>query len=59
MEFLTQGLLALTWKQLVMYAVGGLLIWLAVKKEMEPALLLPNFFILFPKCGQDFFIFII
>ena len=41
MEFLTQGLLALTWKQLVMYAVGGLLIWLAVKKEMEPALLLP------------------
>ena len=40
MEFLTQGLLALTWKQLVMYAVGGLLIWLAVKKEMEPALLL-------------------
>ena len=41
MEFMTQGLLALTWKQLVMYAVGGLLIWLAVKKEMEPALLLP------------------
>lgn len=28
-------------KQLLMWAVGGLLIWLAVKKEYEPALLLP------------------
>ncbi len=41
MEFLVEGLLAVTWKQLVMYAVGAALIWLAVKKEYEPSLLLP------------------
>lgn len=41
MEFLTEGLRALTWQQLVMYGVGILLIWLAIKKEYEPALLLP------------------
>ena len=41
MEFLTEGLLALTWQQLVMYGVGILLIWLAIKKEYEPSLLLP------------------
>lgn len=41
MEFLTEGLLALTWQQIVMYGVGILLIWLAVKKEYEPSLLLP------------------
>lgn len=41
MEFLTEGLLALTWQQVVMYGVGILLIWLAVKKEYEPSLLLP------------------
>ena len=41
MEFLTEGLLALTWQQLVMYAVGIVLIWLAIKKEYEPSLLLP------------------
>lgn len=41
MEFLTEGLRMLTWQQLVMYAVGILLIWLAIKKEYEPALLLP------------------
>lgn len=41
MEFLMEGLKMLTWQQLVMYAVGILLIWLAVKKEYEPALLLP------------------
>lgn len=33
--------MALTWKQVVMYAVGILLIWLAIKKEYEPSLLLP------------------
>ena len=33
--------LALTWQQLVMYAVGITLIWLAIKKGFEPALLLP------------------
>ena len=41
MEFLTEGLFALTWQQLVMFGIGILLIWLAIKKEYEPALLLP------------------
>lgn len=41
MEFLVEGILALTWQQLVMYAVGIVLIWLAVVKEYEPSLLLP------------------
>lgn len=41
MEFLLEGFLAVTWKQLVMYAVGALLIYLAVAKKYEPALLLP------------------
>ncbi len=41
MEFLYEGLLSITWRQLVMYCVGGLLIWLAIRKEYEPALLLP------------------
>ena len=41
MEFLVEGILALTWQQVVMYAIGILLIWLAIKKEYEPALLLP------------------
>ncbi len=41
MEFLWQGLLSVTWQQLVMYVVGGLLIWLAIEKGFEPALLMP------------------
>jgi sodium ion-translocating decarboxylase beta subunit len=41
MEFLTDGILALTWQQMVMFAVGIALIWLAIKKGFEPALLLP------------------
>lgn len=41
MEFLTEGLMMLTWQQVVMYFIGILLIWLAIKKEYEPALLLP------------------
>lgn len=41
MEFLTEGLKMLTWQQVVMYLVGIVLIWLAIKKEYEPALLLP------------------
>ena len=41
MEFLVEGVLALTWKQVVMYAVGIALIYLAIKKEYEPSLLLP------------------
>ncbi|MBQ7359168.1 MAG: sodium ion-translocating decarboxylase subunit beta [Lachnospiraceae bacterium] len=47
MEYLLEGILALCdfqnggWKSLVMIAVGVLLIWLAIKKEYEPSLLLP------------------
>ena len=41
MEFLWQGVLSITPQQLVMYVVGGLLIWLAIEKGFEPALLLP------------------
>ena len=41
MEFLWEGLLSITWQQAVMYLVGGALIWLAIKKDYEPALLLP------------------
>ncbi len=31
----------LSWRQVVMWLIGGLLIYLAIKKEMEPSLLLP------------------
>ena len=41
MSFLLDGVMAVTWQQIVMYIVGIVLIWLAVKKEYEPALLLP------------------
>ena len=41
MEFLWEGLLSITWQQAVMYLVGIALIWLAIKKDYEPALLLP------------------
>lgn len=40
-SFLWQGVLSITWQQLVMYAIGGLLIWLAIEKGFEPALLMP------------------
>lgn len=35
------GFSAVGWRELVMFAVGGALIWLAVRKEYEPMLLLP------------------
>ena len=41
MDFLIEGIISVTWQQLVMYVVGVLLIYLAVKKDMEPSLLLP------------------
>ena len=41
MEFLYEGLLSITWQQVVMYCVGGFLIWLAIEKQYEPSLLLP------------------
>lgn len=31
----------ITWQQVVMWCLGGLLIFLAIKKDMEPSLLLP------------------
>ena len=40
-SFLWQGLLSITWRQAVMYVVGGLLIYLAIEKGFEPALLMP------------------
>lgn len=50
MDFLIEGLreifspdkfVAVGWKYVVMWLIGGLLIFLAIKKKMEPALLLP------------------
>lgn len=41
MDFLVNGILSVTWQQALMYGIGILLIWLAIKKEYEPALLLP------------------
>ncbi|MBR4200443.1 MAG: sodium ion-translocating decarboxylase subunit beta [Oscillospiraceae bacterium] len=41
MEVLYQNLLNLDWKMVVMWAIGGILIYLAIKKDMEPTLLLP------------------
>ena len=41
MNLLLEGLMVVTAKQAAMYAVGGALIWLAIKKEYEPTLLLP------------------
>lgn len=41
MSFLLNGIMAVTWQQLVMYAVGLLLIYLAIAKDYEPSLLLP------------------
>lgn len=41
MEALYENILSLTWQQIVMWCIGGLLIYLAIKKDMEPALLLP------------------
>ena len=32
---------AVTWQQVVMYLVGFVLIYLAIRKEYEPSLLLP------------------
>ena len=41
MEILYSNLLQLTWQQAVMWVIGGVLIYLAIKKDMEPTLLLP------------------
>ena len=41
MDFLIDGFRNVTWQQGVMYVIGIALIWLAIKKEYEPSLLLP------------------
>ena len=41
MDFLVEGFMALTWQQVVMFIVGIVLIYLAISKKLEPALLLP------------------
>ncbi len=41
MEILWKNLLEFSWQDGVMLLIGGLLIFLAIKKEMEPTLLLP------------------
>ena len=41
MEVLYQNLLNLDIKMIIMWLIGGVLIYLAVKKDMEPTLLLP------------------
>ncbi len=41
LSFLWEGIISITPQQLVMYVIGIALIWLAIKKEYEPALLLP------------------
>ena len=41
MEILYENLLNFTWQQGVMILIGAVLIFLAIKKEMEPTLLLP------------------
>lgn len=41
MKFLIETFYNMDWRQPVMWLIGGILIFLAIKKEMEPALLLP------------------
>ena len=40
-EIFLSSVLSITWKQVLMYMVSCFLIWLAIKKEYEPTLLLP------------------
>ena len=41
MQELFANILNISWQQIVMWIIGGILIYLAIKKEMEPTLLLP------------------
>ena len=41
MEVLIQNFSYITWQMLVMWGIGGVLIYLAIAKQMEPTLLLP------------------
>lgn len=41
MEFLLEGILSITWQQAVMWVIGFALIYLAIRRDFEPALLIP------------------
>ena len=41
LDFLFSNVFNITWQHAVMWCIGGLLIWLAIAKKMEPSLLLP------------------
>ena len=41
MQVLYENILLLQWQQVVMWIIGGILIYLAIRKDMEPTLLLP------------------
>jgi len=41
MEFLLTGVTQITWQQILMWIIGGVLIYLAIDKKLEPSLLLP------------------
>ena len=41
MEFLIEGVTLITWQQVLMWIIGGTLIYLAIDKQLEPSLLLP------------------
>jgi len=55
MYALISGIMAITFKQVIMWGIGAILIYLAIKKEFEPALLLPMGFgailVNFPSTG--------
>ena len=41
LQFLIDGITHVTWEQVIMWGVGAVLIYLAIAKKIEPALLLP------------------
>ncbi len=41
LDFLSRGIMSVTWEQVVMWIIGAILIYLAIAKEYEPSLLLP------------------
>ncbi len=41
LNFLVEGLAHVTWEQVIMWGVGAVLIYLAIVKKIEPALLMP------------------
>jgi oxaloacetate decarboxylase beta subunit len=41
MGFMFEGIMNVTWQQAVMWIIGGMLIYLAIAKKLEPPLLLP------------------